>query len=70
MTPDLLALTDAVAVSRMYRLALGAASLRHLDRDPEFAVLLRAAADEAGRLADTYAEIAVFVWSQRGSVPA
>lgn len=65
MTPDLITLTDAVAVSRMYRMTLGAASLRHIDRDPEFAVLLRAAADEAGRLADTYAEIAVFVFANR-----
>lgn len=59
---DLSVLTDAVAVSKVYRLTLGAAALRHCDQRPEFAAMLRAAADVAGTLADEYAAVALFHW--------
>ena len=69
MTGALEALTDRVAINRLYRLSLGAAALRYDDRDPHFAHDLREAAQVAGALADEAAEVALFMWSQRGVTP-
>lgn len=66
--PDLCCLTDNVAVCRFYRMALKSKAIEYDDRSPEFAELLREASKEAGRLADESAEVALFVWANRGAV--
>ena len=53
-------LTDRIAVLRVYRMSLHSRALVHLDRDRELAARLDAAAQEAGRLADEAAEVALF----------